>query len=112
MITKDNNIDDETVKAAIDDTKVTNGWCILAVDTSSSAYSDEALGGVIDYVKAQAGAEIVSTVNAVRLIEETINNQLDAVRDALNAHRQLLAKALYIESFDPVTGTLVTRSAN
>jgi uncharacterized protein YlxP (DUF503 family) len=128
MVNENKTIADESVKAAIDNTVATNGWCILAVDTSSFAYSDEALSGVIDYVKAQAGAEIVSTVTAVGLIEGTLNNQLDAVRDALNAladthradikvlntkystHDKRLDNALYIESFDPETGTLVTRS--
>lgn len=130
MVTKDNSIADESVKAAIDNAVATNGWCILAVDTSTSEYSDEALSGVIDYVKAQAGSEIVSTATALGLIEETLNNRLAALKDELGmlalthatdktmldikntAQDEKLAKALYIESFDPATGTLVTRSAN
>ena len=80
MVTKNNTIADESVKAAIDNTVATNGWCVLAVDTGSSAYSDEALSGVIDYVQSLVGIDVVTMMPALELVEATINNQLDAIR--------------------------------
>jgi hypothetical protein len=82
-ITTTNTIDIDTVKAIIDDTIAFNRCCIIAVDTSSTDYSEEALAQTIEYVTAHAGITCTTVSGAMEMCANTINNQLRKLFDDL-----------------------------
>ena len=84
-ITNTNTIDMNTVKAIIDDTIAFNRCCIIAVDTSSTSYSEEALVQVLNYITSHAGVTCTTVSDALKLCADTINNQLRKLFDDLAA---------------------------
>lgn len=83
LITATNTLDIAAVKSLIDDTVAHNKCCIIAADTSSITYSEEALVRVIAYITAHAGITCTTVSDAMQLCANTINNQLRKLFDDL-----------------------------
>lgn len=83
LITDTNTLDTAAVKTLIDDTIAHNKCCIIAADTSSTAYSEAALVQVVEYITAHAGITCTTVSVAMEMCANTINNQLRKLFDDL-----------------------------
>ena len=83
LITDTNTLDSVEVKSIIDDTFATHKCCVIAVDTSSTAYSEAAIIQVIEYITAHAGTTCTTVSDAMQLCTNTVNNQLRKLFDDL-----------------------------
>lgn len=82
-ITSENTLESTGVKDIIDDTLATNRCCVIAVDTSSTHYSEDAFVQVLEYILTHAGVTCTTVSTAMRMCSETINNQLRKLFDDL-----------------------------
>ena len=79
LITRTHGIEDSAIKNAIDDVIATNKYCIIAVDTSTTAYDSATISAVIEYIQTHADITCTNVSQALALCETTINNQLREV---------------------------------
>lgn len=101
-----NTLDSADVKSMIDDTIVSNKCCIIAVDTSATDYSEEALVQVIEYIRNNAGVEYATVSKAVDLCASTINNLIRELFTNLAA--EVAARQNAINTLATDTNTALT----
>lgn len=124
QITTTNNLDNQEVQAAIENTVLKNNWCVFVVDSSSDAFDSDKLVQLVAYVKTLTGSKIVTADTAVEAVKNTINRRLSnlaelientekllnlevsALRAEISVQTQLIQQYANMFEYDEHTGTL------